>query len=188
MALVTQRENGDDGARLKVHYYEFNERWDEWLPETPETLARIKPYGSTGRAEEPPNKALNLIVMHRLARSTAEALQIVGTPYPLTIGNWMTWDEVYCEIANQVQKHCSKPAVKDDEDVMEDPSMDNSLNRNMIGLDRSRKSVLGRKTMHGQYQNYSTGTSAKLLLEPLPQKTVEIRRNKSKLETVPEQL
>lgn len=48
---------------VKVHFYEFPERWDEWYKETNETAMRIAPFKTY--AEEPKDKLLQVTIMHR---------------------------------------------------------------------------------------------------------------------------
>lgn len=48
--------------RVKVHFYEFTDKWDEWFKES-DGLARIAPAGTN--AEEPRDKIIFMPMMHR---------------------------------------------------------------------------------------------------------------------------
>lgn len=102
---------------IKVHFLEFPERWDEWIKEGNEGLARIAPFGTNG-GEEPKDKVLMVPMMHRkrvpigdvrdpnsksqqgAAESVADTFQYqtFGLPFFLSFGNWYTWEELYVEV------------------------------------------------------------------------------------------
>ena len=48
--------------KVKVHFYEFPERWDEWYSDGDSSL-KIAPFKSN--AEEPKDKMLYVTMMHR---------------------------------------------------------------------------------------------------------------------------
>jgi hypothetical protein len=47
---------------IKVHFFEFPERWDEWYKDS-EGIAKIAPFGT--HADEPKDKILTMPMMHR---------------------------------------------------------------------------------------------------------------------------
>jgi hypothetical protein len=49
--------------KLKVHFYDFTERWDEWYLENDGSVQKIAPQGSF--AEEPKDRVYNIAMMHR---------------------------------------------------------------------------------------------------------------------------
>ena len=64
VAIVTCCMLGDIN-KVKIHYYNFNERWDEWFDESPETLQRLLPFGASGQAEDLRDRIFSVNVMHR---------------------------------------------------------------------------------------------------------------------------
>jgi hypothetical protein len=46
---------------VKVHFYEFPERWDEWFTE--ENIHKLAPFGN--HTEEPKDKVYAMPVVHR---------------------------------------------------------------------------------------------------------------------------
>ena len=61
--IVVDREFDYDQNQfsVKVHFYEFPERWDEWYKD--ESLHKLAPFGTD--TEEPKDKVLSLPLMHR---------------------------------------------------------------------------------------------------------------------------
>jgi hypothetical protein len=47
---------------IKVHFFEFPERWDEWYKES-DGINKLAPFGTY--AEEPKDKILMVPMMHR---------------------------------------------------------------------------------------------------------------------------
>jgi len=47
--------------KVKIHFYEFLERWDEWYTE--ESLNKLAPFGTY--AEEPKDKPYGMTMTHR---------------------------------------------------------------------------------------------------------------------------
>lgn len=47
---------------IKVHFFEFPERWDEWYKES-DGIGKVAPFGTF--AEEPKDNILMLPMMHR---------------------------------------------------------------------------------------------------------------------------
>ena len=57
--------------KVRVHFYEFTDKWDEWYKESDDGLLRIAPFGTY--AEEPRDKAILMPMMHRKRLATTEA-------------------------------------------------------------------------------------------------------------------
>jgi hypothetical protein len=38
-------------TRICVHFYQLNQRFDEWFEENIENLRRLRPHGASGQAE-----------------------------------------------------------------------------------------------------------------------------------------
>lgn len=85
---------------MKVHFYEFPERWDEWYNN--ETIHKLAPFGSY--AEEPKEKAYSMPMTHRKVvineQTNQKEYQNLGLPFYINIGSWYTWEESYMEIIN----------------------------------------------------------------------------------------
>jgi hypothetical protein len=94
---------------IKVHFFEFPERWDEWYRDDTDGTQKIAPFGT--HAEEPKDKVLTMPMMHRkrvldtAAAKVTETHQIFGTPFYLSIGNWYTWEEFHLEVVAQTQRY-----------------------------------------------------------------------------------
>lgn len=63
MGIVVDRDFDFDNQQfsVKVHFYEFPERWDEWFNN--ETIHKLAPFGAF--AEEPKEKAYSMPMTHR---------------------------------------------------------------------------------------------------------------------------
>jgi len=90
---------------VKVHFYEFPERWDEWY--TSDTIHRLAPFGTY--AEEPKDKVLQMPMNHRKVISNEQSNQMeyqnIGIPFYVSYGSWYTWEEAYVEVVNQAIRY-----------------------------------------------------------------------------------
>ena len=72
---------------MKVHFYDFLERWDEWYTE--ENLNKIAPFGSY--TEEPKDKLYQMNMTHRRViqneQTNQTELQAIGMPMHLSLGS-----------------------------------------------------------------------------------------------------
>lgn len=102
MGIVVDRDFDYDHNTfsVKVHFYEFPERWDEWYKE--ESINKIAPFGSY--TEEPKDKVISIPMMHRKVvkndNTNKNEHQIIGMPFYISLGNWYTWEEAYVEVVN----------------------------------------------------------------------------------------
>jgi hypothetical protein len=100
MGIVIDREFDFELQRnsIKVHFYEFPERWDEWYTE--ENLSKVAPFGSF--AEEPKDKIYAMTMTHRKVinneATNKTEMQAIGMPFYISIGSWFTWEETYMEV------------------------------------------------------------------------------------------
>ncbi len=64
VGIVVDRDFNYDHKQfsIKIHFFEFPERWDEWFKEG-EGLSKIAPFGTFG--EEPKDKIIMMPMMHR---------------------------------------------------------------------------------------------------------------------------
>ena len=109
IAIVTARILEDKVFKLRIHYYKFNERWDEWISESPENLLRILPLDSSGLTEPDKEKIFSVNVMHRRSNNGEDTnIQIIGMPYCLNLSCELTCSQIHREISNQMQRHVSK--------------------------------------------------------------------------------
>jgi hypothetical protein len=105
MGIVVDRDFDFDQHlfSVKVHFYEFPERWDEWY--SPETIYKLAPFGSY--TEEPKDKVLHMPMNHRKIISNENQIeyQNIGMPFYISFGSWYTWEQVYVEIVNQAMRY-----------------------------------------------------------------------------------
>jgi hypothetical protein len=105
VGIVVEREFDFDKQEnsVKVHFYEFPERWDEWYNDT--TINKLAPFGS--HAEEPKDKILGMPLTHRkvIRNDNQLEFQIIGMPFYISVGSWYTWEEAYVEVVNQACRY-----------------------------------------------------------------------------------
>jgi len=102
VALCTAREFDFEKNRtkIKVHYYEFNDRWDEWFYEQPDRPNRLAPYAAYSL--DPPDKMFGVQMLHRRVihneESNQSERQVIGMPYFFTMGDYLSWKTLYNEL------------------------------------------------------------------------------------------
>jgi hypothetical protein len=87
VGIVVDRDFDYDHQQfqVKVHFFEFPERWDEWYKET-ESLHKLAPFGTY--AEEPKDKIITMPMMHRkkiVVGENSSQNAAPGTPMAATL-------------------------------------------------------------------------------------------------------
>jgi hypothetical protein len=89
-----KRDLGNKGICKKVHFYEFNEKWDEWFNE--DDIKKLAYYGT--RAKDPADRVYSMQLLQRKTSRTSGSFVNFGTPYVISFGSWFTWNDAYEDI------------------------------------------------------------------------------------------
>ena len=93
--------------RKKIHFYEFNEKWDEWFSE--DNLHKISHFLSN--AEEPHDKVYSINVVHyRVTKQDYNYFKNrIGTPLIISAPSWFSWKDLYDDVKQQLSRYLKDP-------------------------------------------------------------------------------
>ena len=171
VALVIDKEPASQTspARVCLYFYQLHQKFDLWFEESPENLRRVRPLMASGRAEQPKDLYVKMLMMHRKANSEDQLFQTsIGLPYCVAIPNWFTWKQFMKEISLQVSRHLQiqdvpipdEKMVIEGQQYLSNKPVDSQLKKRLDTQTQASPNILNFKTSH----------TDKRLLEPLNQK------------------
>ena len=105
-AIITGKEQVGSVSRLRLHFYQLNDNWDEWVEQSDSNLLRlseaVRSFNSTGCALQPEDKLISFCITQRRVNDElcSDTKISIGLPYLCNIPNWFTWRQVTHDITN----------------------------------------------------------------------------------------